>query len=125
MALESGGLLQSVRTLLATLVGIARNRLELLVTELEEERLRLTQLVFYGLMALFFFALGVVLLSLWVVVAFWDTHRMLAISAVLFVHMSLAVYCFVAARRVLNSKPRFFSATLGELAKDQAALRNE
>ena len=42
----SWGLMESVKRLLSTLASIASTRLELLANELEEERLRLTQMLF-------------------------------------------------------------------------------
>lgn len=122
---QSSGLLASVRTLFSTLLGIARTRLELLATELEEERLRLTRLVVYGFLALFFFGLGVVALSLLVVVIFWDTYRLAAVAGVTILYMGIAFYCAISARELAADKSRLFSATLAELDKDRKALFNE
>lgn len=122
---ENSGLLASVRVLLGTLLGIAQTRLELVVTELEEERLRLTRLFVFGFLALFFFGLGVLVLSLLVVAAFWDTHRLAAIVGVALMHLGIAFYCVMSARRLAAHKPRLFSATLAELDKDRAALAHE
>ena len=82
-----GGLFESLKVLAATLLAIAHTRLELLSTELEEERLRLSSMLVWTLVALFCAGLGVVLATLFVVLALWDTHRMLAlgIPAILFI----------------------------------------
>lgn len=122
---ESSGLLASVRVLLGTLLGIAQTRLELLVTEIEEERLRLSRLFVFGFLALFFFGLGVLVLSLLVVAAFWDTHRLAAILGVAVMHLGIAVYCVMSARQLVVRKPGLFSATLAEFDKDRAALTHE
>jgi len=119
---QSSGLLASVRALFSTLLGIAHTRLELLANELEEERLHLTRLLVYGLLALFFFGLGVLTLSLLIVVAFWDTHRFAAIVGVSLAHLGIACYCVTSARHLLARKPKLFSATLAEFGKDRAAL---
>lgn len=119
---QSSGLLASVKALCRTLLGIARTRLELLANELEEERLRLTRMFVFGVLALFFFGLGVLVLSLLVVVMFWDTYRLAAIAGVALVHLIIALCCVVAARKLAARKPRFFSATLAEIDKDRAAL---
>ncbi len=122
---SGGGLLMSVRVLFGTLLDMARTRLELIATELEEERLHLARLLLYGFLALFFFGLGVLALSLLVIAAFWDTHRLLAITAVVVVYLGSALFCVLCLRRQMRRKPRLFSATLAELNKDRAALTNE
>lgn len=119
---QSSGLLASVRALCRTLLGIARTRLELLANELEEERLRLTRMFVFGFLALFFFGLGVLALSLLVVAIFWDTYRLAAIAGVALVHLMIAFYCVLSARKLAASKPKLFSATLAEFGKDRAAL---
>lgn len=119
---QSSGLLASVKALCSTLLGIARTRLELIANELEEERLRLTRLFVFGFLALFFFGMGVLVLSLLVVVVFWDTYRLAAIAGVALVHLIIALYCLMSARKLAARKPRLFSATLAEIGKDRAAL---
>lgn len=112
----------SVRVMLGTLLGMARTRLELIATELEEERLHLARLVMYGLLALFFFGLGVMVLSLLIIAAFWDTNRLAAITVLVVAYLGIALIFGLAARKQLRHKPRLFSATLAEIDKDRAAL---
>jgi uncharacterized membrane protein YqjE len=106
---------------------MAHTRLALLANELEEERLHLTRLFVYGLLALFFFVLGVLVLSLLFIVAFWETHRLAAMAGVAVLYLAIAFYFFMSARHLIAQKPRLFSATLAEIDKDLAALssRNE
>lgn len=101
---------------------MARTRLELIATELEEERLHLARLVTYGLLALFFFGLGVMVLSLLIIAAFWDTNRLAAITVLVVAYLGIALAFGLAARQQLRRKPRLFSATLAEIDKDRAAL---
>ena len=119
---QSSGLFASVRALLSTLLGIARTRLELLVTELEEERLRLGKLLLYGFLALFFFSIGILLLSVLIIAVFWDSNRLTAIGVVAAIHLGIAFICGVCLRQQAKRKPRLFSASLAELDKDRAAL---
>ena len=106
---------------------MAYTRLALLANELEEERLYLTRLFVYGLLALFFFVLGVLVLSLLVIVAFWETHRLAAMGGVAVLYLAIAFYFVMSARHLMAQKSRLFSATLAEIDKDLAALssRNE
>ena len=73
------GLFTSLRNLATTLVAVAQTRLELLSAEIEEEQVRLLQILLGSLIALFFSALGVVMLTLFVVAWFWESHRALVI----------------------------------------------
>jgi uncharacterized membrane protein YqjE len=118
----SAGLLGSVRTLATTLVTALQTRIELLATEFEEERILLTRLWLLATVALFLFVLSVLTATLFIVVLFWDTHRLGAIG-VLFL-LFLLGGCAVAwyARKQARARPRLFSATLRELAKDREHL---
>lgn len=119
---QGSGLFSSVRTLLGTLLGIAQTRLELLVTELEEERLHLGKLLLYGFLALFFFGLGVLLLSVLIIAVFWDSYRLGATAALAALYLGIAFICAAVLRRQARRKPRLFSASIAELGKDRAAL---
>lgn len=119
---QSSGLLASIKALCRTLLGIAQTRLALIANELEEERLRLTRMFVFGFLALFFFGLGVVALSLLVIAVFWDTYRLAAITGVALVHLIIAIYCVMSVRKLAAQKPKLFSATLAEFSKDRAAL---
>jgi len=117
-----GGLFDSVKVLAATLVAIARTRLELFSTEIEEQWVWLVSMLVWTLAALFCAFVGVVLATLFVVVALWDTHRLLAlgIPAILFlVGAALASLIVLGKAR---SKPRLFAASLAELSKDHNEL---
>ena len=119
----SGGLFESLKTLTATLVAVGHTRLELLSTELEEERERLGAMLISTLVALFCFGLGAVLTALLLVVAFWETHRLLVVGllAALFLAAGAAAWSF--ALNKARIKPRLFHASLSELAKDRERLR--
>jgi uncharacterized membrane protein YqjE len=116
------GLLTSLRNLAANAVAILRTRLELLGTEVEEESLRLAQLAFWGLVAILFLTFSLIMLTLLVVVLFWDTHRVMVVAllAVGYLGAGLAVGFWVRSR--LRSGSKLFSASLAELAKDHEQL---
>jgi uncharacterized membrane protein YqjE len=114
-------LTQSLRNLGATALGVLKARAELLVTEIEEERLRLLELLAWGVAAALFFVFGLVMLSLAVVVAFWDTHRLLAAVILGMAYIVIAVVLFAIARSRVQ-RPRLFTASLEELGKDRDRL---
>lgn len=120
---EAGsGILRSLRNLAATLVALLQTRLELLVTEIEEERLRLLQLLFWAAGALLFFAIGALLVTLLVVVLFWDSHRIAAIVVLAAVFLAAGIAMAIGVRNRLHARSRLFSTSLGELAKDKDQL---
>jgi uncharacterized membrane protein YqjE len=117
------GLFDSAKALLATVVGIAHNRLELLSTELQEEIVRVALMLLWGAIGLFFVFLGITFLALLILIAFWDDHRLLAAALLAGLFAVLAVVAGVAAWRQIAVKPRPFDASLTELAKDERELR--
>ncbi len=122
-ARRSVGLLDSLRRLAETAAGVAETRLALLSTDLEEAARRFAAFVLWGAVALFFFSLGVLLAAVFVVVLFWDSHRLLAIAAASALFFAASVIVVTLLGRASRTQARLFSATLGELAKDRAALR--
>jgi uncharacterized membrane protein YqjE len=65
------GLLASLRQLLATSAEVLGTRVAILSTELEEEGVRVRELILFEQMSLFFLGLGLLLATLCVVLAFW------------------------------------------------------
>lgn len=120
---ESGaGIVQALRNLAATLVALLRTRIDLLATEIEEERVRLFQALFLSAGALFFLGLGVLLLSLLIVAAFWDSYRIAAIVVLAAIYLAVGVAMAIGARNRLYARSRLFSASLDELDKDKDQL---
>jgi uncharacterized membrane protein YqjE len=64
----------------ALAVAIAHNRLDLLSTDLEIAREKTVSVLIMVLVALFCLCFGALLLALFVVVIFWDTHRLACIG---------------------------------------------
>jgi uncharacterized membrane protein YqjE len=116
------GLFGSLKVLAATLLAIAHTRLELFSTEIEEQRAWLGSMVVWTLVALFCAGVGVVLATLFVVLALWDTHRLLAlgIPAILFLLGAALTWLVVLGKA--RAKPRLFAASLAELSKDRKEL---
>lgn len=120
---EAGaGLMGSIRRLLSTLTSIASTRLELLANELQEERLRLTQMLLFTLLALFCFGVGILLLTAFIVVLFWDDHRLAVLGALSAIFLALGMLMTMLLRSKAQAKSGLFSASLAELAKDRARL---
>jgi uncharacterized membrane protein YqjE len=99
-----------------------QTRLELLATEIEEERVRLAHLLLLYFIASFFFALGILTLTLFVIVLFWDTHRLLVIGLLAVIYFAAGLAVTYVLRREAAAGSRLFSASLSELAKDRKRL---
>jgi uncharacterized membrane protein YqjE len=119
---ESRGLLASLSTFAATLVAIAHTRLELLSSDLEEDRAHLVSLLVYSLVALFCLGVGVVLAAILLVVVFWDSHRLLVLAALAGGFLVAGVVAQSRVRDMAKRKPRIFSASMAELLKDRQHL---
>ena len=117
------GLFAALNTLLTTLVGIGKTRLELLSVELQEEKFRLLSLIVYSLAALFCLGLGVVLAVAWVAVAFWEQRVVVfAIFTVLFM-VAAAILATLASKAAHRGTP-IFRSSLAELQADLIELQD-
>jgi len=116
------GLLDSLATLAATLVAIAQTRLELLSSDLEGEREHVFSLLASTLMALFCLGVGVVLVAVLIVVAFWDTQRLVVLGSLSGFFLAVGVAAGWLAMRRARTRPRLFATSLAELLKDRQQL---
>ena len=116
------GMFDSLRQLAATLAGIAHTRVELLGAEVEEQVARLTSMLLWTIVSLFLGFTTVVLIAVAVLVAFWDSNRIL-VAILLAAAFGLAsLVAFLRVRAVALGRPRLFQSTLEELAKDRDRL---
>jgi len=118
----SKGLLESLTILAGTLVAIAHTRLDLLSADLEEERAHLFSLLALTLAALFCLGIGVVLATILLVLAFWDTHRLLALGSLAGFYLVIGMGVWTFALHKARTKPKLFAASLSELFKDRQQL---
>ena len=116
------GLLASLQRLLATFTEILHTRLEILSTELEEEGQRISLLFIYGLVSLFFLGLGLLFATVFIVAAFWETHRLYVLAGFTVFYLGIGVIAALVVRHKIKARPRLFSATLSELGKDRERL---
>lgn len=122
MPAPRAGLFESLRQLLATAVALAQVRLELLATDLELERNRLLGGALYALLGLMLLGLGIVLAVVLVMLLLWDSHRVVALVAMIVLFAGGGLGLLLAARRRLTGGESLLSATTAELARDRAAL---
>ncbi len=119
---KAGGLLQSATVLASTLVGILQTRLALLSSDLDEDRRHLLALLLATLIALFCLGVGVIPATILLVLAFWDGHRLAALSVATAIFFVAALIAWRYAVHKTRAKPRLFDASLTELGKDRQLL---
>ena len=116
------GLFDSVRRLLARVLALAQTRLELLTTELAIEVQRAVSVLLWAFMALFFGGLTVLMLTLTLVIAFWEEHRILAAGLAALLFALLTAGALFVVRGKMRVRPRLLASTLDELRRDRLVL---
>ena len=119
---EKQGLFHSLKRLLADLIGIASTRVELLSLEVEEEVERLAKLAFCAILSLFFLGVAVVLITILILVAFWDNDKLLALSLLASFFAAIGLYTGAMFIKKAKSRSRLFSQSLAEFSQDLSEL---
>jgi uncharacterized membrane protein YqjE len=117
-----GGLLHSLTQVLTTLVAMAQTRLELLTTELQEEIQRAAAVLLWAFVALFAAGIGLLMLALAAIFAYWDTHRVLVSLLLTLAFFGIAAFAALCLRKQLRGRSRLLDGTLSELARDKQRL---
>lgn len=117
-------LTESLKRLAGTLLSIVQTRLELLGNELEAERLHFEQTLLYRVIALLFFGLSIMLFSVFIVVVFWDSQRLLVLGGLAGLSFIAGLLVWNTSRKLTRKSPRIFSASLAELSSDRDQLRS-
>jgi uncharacterized membrane protein YqjE len=119
---QTGGLLVSLRNLARTLLAIVQTRLEIVASEIEEQKARLARIAVLAAIAGFCLGLAANLLVFFLVVLFWDTHRLLTIGVLAGVFSVAGITAVVMLRSAIAQRPKLLSVTLAELSKDRQRL---
>lgn len=115
-------LLESLRGVARTFVALVQTRIEIFASEVDEERARFGRILVLAVVALFCLGLAVVLGVMLIAVLFWESNRVLALGIVAGVLALGGVAALLALRSAVRDRPKFLSATLAELRKDQKEL---
>lgn len=105
-----------------TVVAIIQTRLELLATDLEEDQAHVLSLLALALGAFLLLGVGLVLVTILLVVVFWDTHRLLVLGALAGCFLAAGVVAAGMALHKARNKPKPFAASVRELYKDRQQL---
>ena len=100
-----------------------RTRLEILGTELEEERIRFAQLALAVAAIAFCLQMAVLLFVIFLVVFLWETHRLVTLGAFAAFFLVAGVVGVLVLKRRLAQRPKMFASSLGEFVKDEERLK--
>ena len=109
----------SVRLLGSIAPAVMKNRLELFALELKEEGYRITALLVWLLLILFFFGLFVIMVTVGIILAVPNEARIWVIWGLTLLYALLGMTSYAVMRRILRKSPRPFAATLEEFEKDK------
>ena len=112
----------SLKNLILTLLAIGKTRAELLVTEVEDEKLRLMSLWAKAVGAVFLFAVGLMMLVAFIALVFWE-QRILVFGLAAGLFLVTGLLLVSALRRQIVQPSKLFRASLTELETDMAQLR--
>ncbi|NNG25627.1 phage holin family protein [Telluria aromaticivorans] len=118
-------IIANIRTLGASMLDLLRTRLELAAIELQEETGRLFGYLAWALAAAMLAFVGLLLAVLFVLVLFWDSHRLLAVGGMTVLFALGSAFAVARVRAGLKTRPPMMGATLAELRKDAGALKGE
>jgi uncharacterized membrane protein YqjE len=119
----AGGFGPALRALAGTLHDAVLVRGALLRVELREEFERRKRMLLLAALAFALLHMAFLLLSVLVVAAYWDTHRIAAVGTLLALHLVVGLAVFARLRSLVAASPAPLAATLGELGRDLAQLR--
>ena len=119
---RSRGLPASLRELAKTILAVVHTRAELVALEFARERARLLRILLLAVAALFMLALGALTATIFIIVLFWDSQRLVVIGFLAVVYLAAGVAMAFAARREVARLTRPFASSLAALKKDGEEL---
>jgi uncharacterized membrane protein YqjE len=122
---RSPGLLHSIARLGRTVLSVVRTRLEILATEIEEERIHFSQLALAVIGIAFCLQMAVLLFVAFMVVLLWDSHRLITLGVFAALFFLVGLGGLGVLRHWLRTRPKIFASTIGELLKDEDRLRTD
>jgi len=119
---DKPGLRVALRQLGASLLSTVHTRFSLVGIELEEALQGWLSVLAVAFAMLLFGTLGLLVFSLLIVVAYWDTHRLLALGLLSGAYIGVAAYFAWRLKCALARRMPLLQASLDELEKDRDAL---
>lgn len=120
-----GGLRGALGNLGASVLGLMRTRLELAAIELDQERERAIEALILVHVAVLSFAFALLAASTLVVIWFWDSYRIAALSSMTIAYLVIGLVALWRFTRPRRPDDRPLAGTLSELERDRAWLVDE
>jgi uncharacterized membrane protein YqjE len=122
-AQNTGGVMNSVRRIASSLLGIVHNRVELFSIELQEEKLRTARQMLWLGLALAFALAGILVAIATLAIYLWQTAGYAGLAGLSLGTLAIAgVLVWVICRRIQDA-PKPFASTLDEFRKDMECFR--
>jgi uncharacterized membrane protein YqjE len=100
-------------------VATLHSRAELLNYELQRERVRVTRMIVLVLVAFFFLLLGAMAATIFLIVLFWESQRLVVIGFLTLIYFGIAGGILVYIKREASRAKRPFEATVEQLKQDR------
>lgn len=112
------------RRMLTTVLSALQTRGELFVTELEEEKTRVVELLIWAMVAGFLSLMFLVVFTGVVIYLFPEGSRIYAGVGFCVLYLAGAILALVNLKALIKNSPPPFNDTLNELKKDRACLES-
>ena len=116
------GVVETLRRLCDTVLGLLQNRIELLAVEVQEEKERLVRVLVLAAVVVFLGSMTAIVLTLTLVFFAGEEVRGPVLIGLCVVYLAATTAAFFALRRHLRSAPAPFDTTVSELKKDREWL---
>lgn len=117
-------LLQYIQVILTAVADILTDHLTLISADTKELANKIMKLLISVSVAAFAGIFALLLISLFAVVIFWDTHRILAFSIVIGVFVTVTLAAVIIAANTAKSMPLLFGQLIAQLKKDKTFIQN-
>jgi uncharacterized membrane protein YqjE len=117
------GFIDSMRTLAGSVLDLLHIRIELFAVEWQEEQQRGKHLLVLAIAGALLLMLGMLLLTFFIIVLFWDSYRLAATAIVTVLYLGSGMLCLWKVRAKLHNHPPPFASSLGEFIEDLKQLR--
>ncbi|MET0378660.1 MAG: phage holin family protein [Spongiibacteraceae bacterium] len=120
---REAGFFDSLRTLTGSVLDLLHVRIELFSVEWQEQQEHGKQLVVLAVAGAMLLGLGLLLLTFFIIVLFWDSYRLLAIAIVTALYFGGGGFCLWRVRAQLKSRPPPFAGSLHEFVEDLKQIK--
>lgn len=120
---REAGFFESIRTLAGSALELLHVRIELFSVEWQEEQERGKHVLVLAVAGAMLLMLGLLLLTFFIIVLFWDSYRLPAIAIVTALYLGGGAICLWLVRARLHNRPPPFAGSLHEFVEDLKQLK--